>query len=105
MNNKTQQIIEILNKNLKQTFNDFKGAYLYGSQAKGTANTESDIDIVAVFAEVDRNKRMDIWGIVGKIEAELDVFMDIHPMTQEELERNPIYYDRVVNNGIFYEAA
>lgn len=101
----TIQAIEILNKKLKESFSDFKGAYLYGSQARGTFNLDSDIDIVAVFDYVDRNKRMDIWGIVGRIEAELDVFIDLHPMTKEELERNPIYYDQVVNNGIFYEAA
>lgn len=105
MDRRIIQAIENLNKNLKDTFNDFKGAYLYGSQVKGTSSSDSDIDIVAVFDNVDRNKRMDIWGIVGKIEAELDVFIDLHPMTKEELERNYIYYEQVVNNGIFYEAA
>jgi len=105
MNNKTFQVIEILNKKLKQAFIDFKGCYLYGSQISGNASEESDIDIVAVFDSVNRNKRMDIWGIIGKIEAESDVFIDLHPMTAEELERNPVYYNQVVNNGIFYEAA
>ena len=105
MNNITKQVITELNKKLSETFNDFKGAYLYGSQVNGTSNPESDIDVVAIFVNVDRNKRMDIWGIVGKIEAEMDVFIDLHPMTQQDLEQNPIYYEQVVNNGIFYEAA
>ncbi|HBG48799.1 MAG TPA: hypothetical protein DDW90_04725 [Cyanobacteria bacterium UBA9971] len=105
MDKKTLQVVEYLNEKLKETFNDFKGAYLYGSRAKGVATAESDIDIVAVFDEIDRNKRMDIWGIIGKIEAELDVFIDLHPMTKEELERNPVFYDQVVNNGVYYDAA
>ena len=105
MSMQIQQVIEELNIKLSETLNDFKGAYLYGSQAKGLATAESDIDIVAVFEEVNRNKRMDIWGIVGRIEAKLDVFIDLHPMTREELERNPVYYDQVVNNGNIYEAA
>ena len=105
MDKKTLQVIETLNKKLKETFKDFKGAYLYGSKAKGISTTDSDIDIVAIFSSVHRDKRMTIWGIVGKIEAEMDVFIDLHPMTIEDLERNAIYYDQVVNNGIFYEAA
>lgn len=105
MDDKTILAINTLSKKLKEAFDDFKGAYLYGSKAKGTSTPESDIDIVAVFDKMNRNKRMDIWGIVGKIEAELDVFIDIHPMTRKDLERNPIYYDQVVNKGIFYDAA
>ncbi len=106
MDKKVIQAVEILNKQLKSTFNDFEGAYVYGSIVNGTSQKDSDIDIVAVFTgEVNREKRMDIWGIIGKIEAELDVFLDLHPMTREELERNPIYYDEVVNKGIFYNAA
>jgi hypothetical protein len=30
---------------------------------------------------------------------------DLHPMTREELERNPVFHDEVVNKGIFYDAA
>lgn len=103
MDSKIIQIIESLNQNFKKSFIDFRGAYLYGSQVKGTSH--SDSDIVAVFDAVDRNKRMDIWGIVGKLEAEFEVFIDLHPMTKEELEKNPIYYNQVVNNGVFYAAA
>lgn len=105
MNKKTIYVIKNLNKKLKETFIDFKGAYLYGSNAKGIATDDSDIDIVAIFENVDRTKRMEIWGIVGRIEAESDVFIDLHPMTMKDLERNAIYYEQVVNNGIFYEAA
>jgi len=104
-NKKVEKIIKKLNNDLAKNFDDFDGIYFYGSRAGEINSSDSDIDIVAVFKEINRSKRMDIWGIIGKIEAEFDVFLDLHPMTKEELERNPIYYDQVVNKGIFYEAA
>lgn len=106
MKNKVCKVINILNAKLKENFPDFKGAYLYGSYAKNTSHKYSDIDIAALFdITPNREKLGIIWRITGKIEAEYDVFIDLHPMTREELEQNPFYYDEVVNKGIFYNAA
>lgn len=106
MKSKIKKIINLLNNALKENLPGFKGAYLYGSYAKNTSHKYSDIDIAALFeTSPDRAKRSIIWNIVGPIEAEYDVFIDLHPMSQEELEQNPFYYDEVVNKGIFYEAA
>ena len=106
MQKKIDKIIRILNKRLKENFSDFKGAYLYGSFAKNTSNYDSDIDIVALFdSEPNREKIGLILRITGRIEAEHDVFLDLHPMTEAELDKNPIYYNEVVNKGIFYNAA
>lgn len=106
MKNKIKKVIDILNKALKENFSDFKGAYLYGSYAKDTSHADSDIDIVALFDSApNMEKRFAIWSIVGPIEAKYTVFLDLHPMTKEELELNPFYYEEVVNKGIFYDAA
>lgn len=106
MKNKIKKVINILNTALKENFADFKGAYLYGSYAKNTSHADSDIDMVALFdTEPDRQKMSIIWGLVGPIEAEYDVFFDLHPMTQERLSNNEIYYNEVVNKGVFYDAA
>ena len=106
MNDKVKKVINILNKKLKENFSDFKGAYLYGSYAKNTSHADSDIDIVALFdIAPDRKKRGLIWRIIGRIEAQNDVYIDLHPLTEEELNRNEIYYDEVVNKGVFYDAA
>lgn len=102
---RTKNIIKKLNNKLTHCFADFKGIYFYGSRAKNTHSEDSDIDIVAIFDKIDREKRMEIWGIVGQIESEYNAFIDLHPMTKEELELNPFYYEQVVGNGIFYEAA
>lgn len=105
MQKNVDEIVTMLNEKLRSNFNDFRGAYLYGSCAKNTNNIDSDIDIVALFDSVDRQKRSLIWKIVGRIEAKYSIYIDLHPITKEELERNPIYYNEVVNKGIFYNAA
>lgn len=106
MDNKIEKVIHTLNQNLKENFPDFKGAYLYGSYAKNTAHKDSDIDIAAIFEiEPDRKKLGLILRIAGRIEAEYDVFLDLHPMTEEQLNYNEIYHNEVVNKGIFYNAA
>ncbi len=97
------QIIEILNKKIKSLFSDFNGVYLYGSYANNTSTLNSDIDIVAMFNnKLTRNDRMELWKLIGNIEAKYNVIFDLHPMIYEELEQNPVYYNQVVNKGIFY---
>lgn len=106
MKNKIKKVIKILNDKLKETFPDFRGAYLYGSHAKNTSHKYSDIDMVALFdTEPNMDKRFQIWSIVCPLEAEYDVFFDLNPTTMEGLSKNPLYYDEVVNKGIYYDAA
>lgn len=97
------ELLVKLNKKIKDLFIDFKGVYLYGSYAGHCAKKNSDVDIVAIFGnELTRKERMDLWGIIGKLEAEMDVVLDLHPTTMAELKQNPIYYNQVVNKGIYY---
>jgi predicted nucleotidyltransferase len=106
MKNKVKKVIKILNNKLRETFPDFKGAYLYGSQAKNTSHKYSDIDMVVLFdTEPNMEKRFKIWDIVCPLEAEYDVFFDINPTTLETLSKNYFYYEEVVNKGIYYNAA
>lgn len=106
MKNKIKKVINLLYNQLKETFPDFKGAYLYGSQAKNTSHKYSDIDMVVLFdEEPNMEKRFKLWDIVGPLEAEYDVFFDINPTTFESLSKNYFYYDEVVNKGIHYDAA
>ena len=96
-------IIEYLKNQIKSLFSNFNGIYLYGSYANKTNNDDSDIDIVAIFDKsLTREDRMKLWTLVGTIEAEYNVIFDLHPMNNEELKQNPIYYNQVVNKGIFY---
>ncbi len=44
MNNDT--IMNTINKSFREVFDGYKGLYLYGSRAKGTALPDSDYDII-----------------------------------------------------------
>lgn len=96
-------IISKLNSSIKNLFSDFSGVYLYGSYATNSSNSDSDIDLVALFnSDLSREKRMDLWSLVGKMETEMNITLDLHPMTMIELKKNPIYYEQVVDKGIYY---
>ena len=96
-------IINTLNRKIKSVYKNFNGVYLYGSFANKTNTENSDIDVVALFEnELNREERIKLWSLISGLEAEYDVFLDLHPMSAKELEKNPIYYNQVVNKGVFY---
>jgi predicted nucleotidyltransferase len=99
------EIARKLQTALKNTFDDFEGLYLFGSQVTGKAVPDSDIDVVAVIDASNKEKRWAIWDIILQLEYDYDIAIDIHPMTRNELERNYIFHDQVVNKGIFYGAS
>lgn len=99
------EIIQELNKLIKEKYSDFKGSYLYGSRARGDFREDSDIDIVALFDAFDRDKELEIYGIVCDLDYKYDVYISLHPYTREELERNYVFHNEVVNKGIFYAPA
>lgn len=99
------EIIKELNTLIKEKYNDFKGSYLFGSRAKGDYRKDSDIDIVALFDSIDRDKEMEIYGIVSDLDYKYDVFIALMAYTPEKLARNYIFHNEVVNKGIFYGAA
>jgi len=102
--NKILEIIEELNNKLKVSYPDFKGVYLYGSVARGDFSNDSDIDLVALFDEINYEKELAIYGITGDVEYKHDIFFDIQPMTKQDLERNPFYFEEVTQKGMFYAA-
>jgi predicted nucleotidyltransferase len=97
-----EETINLLNKAFSANFNDFHGLYLHGVFTDGKPHPEEDIEIVAIFDNEDKQKREIIWPIVGKIETDLDVYIDLHPITMEELKKDEDFYDEVVNKGIFF---
>ncbi|MDR0822886.1 MAG: nucleotidyltransferase domain-containing protein [Endomicrobium sp.] len=105
MNDKMNNLVQELKENLQNSFEDFEGLYVYGSQVNGTPNKDSDIDIVAIVDAPDREKRRYIWGVLSDLDYKYDVVIDLHPMTRQELEKNYIFHNEVVNKGVFYAAA
>ena len=85
-------------------FKDFKGLYFYGSRVKGGFKEDSDYDVIMLFLNsVNYKTNKEIAGHLGDIEYENDVFIDYHPMTREELIENPIFYNEVMNKGLYFE--
>lgn len=99
------EVIKELNSKIKEKYSDFKGSYLYGSRARGDYREDSDVDIVAVFDEVTRNKEMEIYGICGELDYKYDIVISLHLYTYPRLEKNYFYHNEVVNKGIYFEAA
>lgn len=99
-----EETIKLLNKAFSENFTDFHGLYLYGVFTDGKPHPSEDIEIVAIFDTEDKSKRELIWPIVGKIETDLDVYIDLHPITMEELKKDEDFYDEVVNKGILFKA-
>lgn len=100
-----KKLINEFSKLLREKYKDFKGIYFFGSRAKGNYKKDSDIDLVLLFNEVNRDKKMDIYGILSELMYKYDIFIDIHIMTYEMLKFNPFFYEEVVEKGQFYEAA
>lgn len=104
MQKEVEETINFLMKAFRDNFDDFHGLYLFGIFVDGKEHNGEDIEIAAIFDIENKLKREEIWPIVGKIETDLDVFIDLHPLTMEELEKDDDYFDDVVNHGIFFPA-
>ena len=104
MQKQVESTINILKKQFNSKFDDFQGIYLYGIFTDGKNHPDEDIELVAIFNEENKSKREIIWPIVGKIETQLDVFIDLHPITMEELKKDEEFYNEIINHGIFFKA-
>ena len=82
MNN---EFISIMTERIVQGFDPLQ-IILFGSQARGDANQQSDIDLLVVFAEL-ADKRKTALDIMRAL-ADLPVAKDILVSTPEELERH-----------------
>jgi len=95
------KIIFKLAQCFNQIFDDFRGIYAFGDCIKG--KTDDDIELVALFDIEDKAKREQIWPIVGKVETEFDVCIDLYPHTPESFKKDEYIYDEVMEEGIFYD--
>lgn len=100
--NKVHEVIKRLSNAFRKRFNDYNGMYLFGASVDGKIHEDEDIEIVALFASEDKAKREAIWPMVGKIETELEVSIDLYPYTEEKFKNDEVLYDEVINEGVFY---
>jgi uncharacterized protein len=100
------EIIKELNSRIKEKYSDFRGSYLFGSYARGDYHKDSDVDIVLIFDKNhDYDEEKEVHGIVADLNYENDVIIIGIPYTKKQLKKNCVFYNEVVNKGIYYEAA
>ena len=78
--------------------------YLFGASVDGEIHEDEDIELAAIFAIEDKSKRDQIWPLVGKVETDMDVFIDLYPFTEETFKENKEVYEQATKNGIFYNS-
>ncbi|MCL1971907.1 MAG: nucleotidyltransferase domain-containing protein [Endomicrobia bacterium] len=105
MNKKIDNLAKELRNALQKSFKDFEGLYVFGSQAKGTANEYSDVDIVVIFKNNHENESDEYYRIISKLMYDYGVVLDVHRRTRKQLEFNYLFHNEVVNRGVFYDAA
>lgn len=105
MSNKIDDVIVELIKALKKEYSDFKGIYLFGLFLDGKMHEDEDIELVAIFDnEKAKEQRENIWKIIGKIEENFNVFIDLHPLTVKELKKEQDIFEEVTEEGVFFNA-
>ncbi|MBQ3819320.1 hypothetical protein II810_02625 [bacterium] len=96
------EVIRRLSQGFNQVFDDYKGLYLFGISSDGEIHEDEDIELAAIFDIDDQSKRKQIWPIIGKVETEMDVCIDLYPFTEETLKEDEEIYEQVKQTGIFY---
>ena len=104
MNPIVDEVARRLRDELKAGIEDFEGLYVFGSQARGDATDDSDIDIVVLFKyEYIRPPSLynDVMSQLYSDYFEI-IDLDVLSYSREELQRNFSFHDEVVTKGIFY---
>lgn len=104
MKSPVYEVINLLTTAFRKKYPDFQGLYLFGQYLDGKNHDGEDIELVAIFDSENKSKREEIWQIIGKIETEKDVFIDLYPYTIEEFKKDEDLYREVMEEGLFFNA-
>ena len=83
--------------NLTQKYN-IERAYLYGSFAKGTNHTDSDIDLAIVLTSI--SDIIDVQIDLMQMRTDEDLLIEPHPFRKEDFNLNNPVVAEILNNGI-----
>ena len=75
-----------------------KKAYLFGSYAKGTAHSDSDIDIALILPECEN--LFDVRVGLMQISRKIDLSIEPHPMAEEDFEEGNPLAEEIKKYGI-----
>ena len=92
---------------LSECISDFEGLYVFGSHVRGDATDESDVDIVVILGEENAIMPDDFCEVLSQIRDDYYeiVDLDVHRRTKESIKRNYVFFNEVVNKGVYYGRA
>ena len=85
-----ENLLDIFVEQLKERFgNRILGAYLFGSTAKGTATSESDIDVLIVYSDMNERDLLEaVSEISFKLACKEGKLIETVPMSKQEFEQS-----------------
>ena len=83
-------IVDSFVEQLKERFGDkILGAYLFGSTVKGAATSESDIDVLIVYADMNERDLLEAASEISfRLACEEGKLIEAVPMSKEEFEQS-----------------
>ena len=76
-----------------------EAAYLYGSQAKGTATDWSDIDLAVVSQDFSADRFQERLALM-RLAAQIDVRIEPHPFTPQDFNANDPLVSEIRRTGV-----
>jgi predicted nucleotidyltransferase len=86
-------------RNLNDSCSEVDRVILFGSQAKGTASINSDIDIAVIFTE-NLTQEMEVTKIVHKLEKQFKIKIQIHYFTSRSFSAKNKLVEEINADGI-----
>lgn len=86
----TKPILKELQAELKEAYRErFKRLILYGSHARGEADEDSDIDVVAVIEGVESPVKElgSLSDLISRISLKYDTLISLYPISADDFER------------------
>ncbi len=76
-----------LHQKLSSIFGEDVGVILYGSQARGEARVDSDIDVLVVLPDLEKGTLDIVFDIAWEVGFEAGQVISVTPATHEEMDR------------------
>jgi len=87
-----KDLLKNIQEQLAERFqSNLKCLILHGSWVKGTAKSDSDIDLLAVFSRIDKETRESVYDIVRSVDRERDITIIQTNLEDFQKEKLPIY--------------
>jgi len=95
--NPPETVLEYI-RYLRETYADLRKAYVFGSYAKGTAGSDSDIDIAVVFDSVTDS--FDLQIQLMKIRRQYDSRIEPHVFQTDDFDASHPLAGEILSTGI-----